>query len=433
MELRLVKPLIISLIALSNSMPAFAGENDLYAYKENGEGHWGLCDYWGTVIVYPIFDEVDRSFGPISEFAAVSRNGKWGFIDKKGEVKLPFKFEKAQNFQNGLAPVMVDGKWGLINESGTYIVRPQYDFMWWNEDNTWYISKEGIGQGRINKNGTILVAPQFEGTGTLSEGLLAVKQNGKWGYIDETGNFAVYPKFDYAFSFEDGLATVGLIDNRNILKKVNWGNINKSGKYVIQPQFRVVGFENREIFHEGLACVYLPDERGGKLHTGYIDKSGKLVTPLYEGGWDFYEGVAAVESDNKWGYIDKTGNWIVKPKYEMTYSFSDGLAAVKIDGKWGFIDKTGNLVIPPQFDDWRPFKDGMAEVITSGKHGCINKTGVYVISPEFLQIDDFKDGIASALKEFNDGNRIVKRWGFIDRSGNFFLSRREALKSAHRH
>ncbi|MGM9833338.1 MAG: WG repeat-containing protein [Candidatus Limisoma sp.] len=30
----------------------------------------------------------------------------------------------------------------------------------------------------------------------------------------------------------------------------------------------------------------------------------------------------------KWGYIDKTGAWVIEPKYDIAVNFSEGLAAV---------------------------------------------------------------------------------------------------------
>ncbi|EAI5197373.1 WG repeat-containing protein, partial [Campylobacter coli] len=63
----------------------------------------------------------------------------------------------------------------------------------------------------------------------FSEGLAAVGLNGKWGFIDKNGEFAIKPKFDDIWDFREGLASVGL--NGKI------GLIDKSGKFVIEPKF----------------------------------------------------------------------------------------------------------------------------------------------------------------------------------------------------
>ena len=46
-------------------------------------------------------------------------NGKWGFINKAGEMVIEAKYDSAYNFTpNGLASVMLGRKWGFINETG---------------------------------------------------------------------------------------------------------------------------------------------------------------------------------------------------------------------------------------------------------------------------------------------------------------------------
>ncbi len=60
------------------------------------------------------------------------------------------------------------------------------------------------------------------------------------------------------------------------------------------------------------------------------------------------------KSGNRYGYIDKTGHFVINPQFDFAWIFSEGLAAVLIGdeetGKWGYIDKTGHFVINPQFN-----------------------------------------------------------------------------------
>jgi hypothetical protein len=61
--------------------------------------------------------------------------------------------------------------------------------------------------------------------------------------------------------------------------------------------------------------------------------------------------------------------------------FNEGLAAVKTDDGWGFIDTTGKLVIEPQFDNVGSFQDGLAFVSILGKEAYITKSGAFVVDP----------------------------------------------------
>ena len=64
-------------------------------------------------------------------------------------------------------------------------------------------------------------------------------------------------------------------------------------------------------------------------------------------------------------------NISVKKKYNNIFDFSEGLASVELNGKWGFINKTGKEVIPLKYDDAYPFSEGLAKVKLNGKYGLI--------------------------------------------------------------
>ncbi|MBE9577584.1 WG repeat-containing protein [Moraxella sp. K1664] len=96
-------------------------------------------------------------------------------------------------------------------------------------------------------------------------------------------------------------------------------------------------------------------------------------------GYDFVnclsEGLASVEQNGKWGFIDNTGKVVIPVQYDYVGYFSEGLATVKQNGKFGFIDKTGKVVIPVQYDNAWVFENGKAEVSLNGEFFYIDKTG----------------------------------------------------------
>lgn len=53
--------------------------------------------------------------------------GYYGFLNIKGEIQIPMKYDEVRNFKNGIAPVKKDGKWGYINELGEIVINFQYD------------------------------------------------------------------------------------------------------------------------------------------------------------------------------------------------------------------------------------------------------------------------------------------------------------------
>ena len=55
-------------------------------------------------------------------------NGKWGFVDKDGNLKVQNDYELVTDFNKyGFAGIKKDGKWGSINQNGEVVQEPTYD------------------------------------------------------------------------------------------------------------------------------------------------------------------------------------------------------------------------------------------------------------------------------------------------------------------
>ena len=59
-------------------------------------------------------------------YAAVMRNGVWGYINLDGTVAIDFQFDDALSFGQHLAAVKVDNMWGYINLYGEVVIEPQF-------------------------------------------------------------------------------------------------------------------------------------------------------------------------------------------------------------------------------------------------------------------------------------------------------------------
>ncbi len=123
-------------------------------------------------------------------------------------------------------------------------------------------------------------------------------------------------------------------------------------------------------FSEGLAAVELNEK------WGFINEQRELVLPaIYTHAMFFEEGLASVELDDKWGFINKQGELVIPAIYTYVYYFSEGLTAVKLNEKLGYINKQGELVVPAIYTDADYFQDGLAKVELNGEKFYINKKG----------------------------------------------------------
>lgn len=274
-----------------------------------------------------------------------------------------------------------------------------------------YIKKNGKKcYGYIDRNGKIKIPAVYSYAENFSEGLAAVKFNGKWGYIDKQGNIIIEPQFERANEFCEGMAAV----------KINgkYGFIEKNGNVAISPKYKFVPFGK---FSGGFAIVN--EEMNRK--DNFIDKKGNFIRKdNFDHILPFSEGLAPVEVCGKWGFINNEGKLVIPFKFDKAYTFSEGLAAVMVKSQWGYIDKSGKFHIQPSFDGVGEFSEGLAAVKKGKVWGYINNKGDVVISPKFHSVRNFSEGLANIRLEegancFIDMKGRIKFCLDIDGRGNF--------------
>lgn len=59
-------------------------------------------------------------------WAAVKKNGKWGFIDTAGDVKIDYQFDDALSFGQHLAAVQKGRYWGYISLEGKMVIQANF-------------------------------------------------------------------------------------------------------------------------------------------------------------------------------------------------------------------------------------------------------------------------------------------------------------------
>lgn len=146
-----------------------------------------------------------------------------------------------------------------------------------------------------------------------------------------------------------------------------------AGQFAISPQFKGAD----DFAANGLA----PIEKNGKW--GYIDAKGQMVIlPQFEDAGGFAaNGLAKIKQNGKYGYIDAKGQMVIPPQFEYAGSFpTNGLAVIMQNGKWGYIDAKGQVVIPPQFGYAFSFAaNGLAEIKQNGKSAYIDTKGKRIV------------------------------------------------------
>ena len=126
-------------------------------------------------------------------FAWVKKDGKWGYINTKGEQIVECKFDDAYYFNEGFAWVKEYGKWGYINTKGEQIIECKFDDAWGFKEGFDRVQKDGKC-GYINTKGEQIVECKFDDAYYFNEGFARVQKDGKWGYINTKGYPVIFDK-----------------------------------------------------------------------------------------------------------------------------------------------------------------------------------------------------------------------------------------------
>jgi hypothetical protein len=114
-----------------------------------------------------------------------------------------------------------------------------------------------------------------------------------------------------------------------------------------------------------------------------------VIPEKFQGVKPFHDGLAAVQMDEKWGFIDRSGNVVIKPQFNGTEGFSEGIALVWQDQRFKFIDKNGRQLFGRTFSVAAPFALGLAHVAlgerTDWNWAYINHDGTVVYEYTALQ------------------------------------------------
>lgn len=299
-------------------------------------------------------------------------NGKWGFIDAMGRLRVEPQFDEAKTSSNGMAAFRQGRNWGFISvQNPSQRIAASFDFVGdFSQEGLALARAEGGQYGYINASGEWTISPTFELATSFTEGLAAVRQDGLWGYIDQTGTQVIDFAYSSAGTFAEGLAAV---EGPN-----GWEYINQQGNSAIRLSFQI-SFAGT--FAEGLAPIQTTEG------WGYINTAGALVIPIqFEQAESFSLGYAQVMDDNRFGYINATGELAVEYQFDEARPFRESAAAVRLGNRWFFVDASnGKLVRTPAFHGVEDFQQGLALVWfdqdQNQRFAYIDPTGEYVWHP----------------------------------------------------
>lgn len=224
------------------------GEKGIRVVRSDEKSY--LVDSREVIQGYLNFEPLDAGFFA-EGLVPISDQSGYSYYNSLGDKQFG-GYTQAGAFAGGEAAVQQDGKWMLINPAGEKTTdqvyeeirlhdngcHKMYGVMVAKQNGVWHFFKDGTSVGGYADADII-----------TEDKLVAISQDGKWGFVDLEGNVVIAPAFEKARSFSNGLAAV--------YDGTGWGFIDKNGTVVIDCVFSDVGYFNSEG-----CCMVKPETEG---------------------------------------------------------------------------------------------------------------------------------------------------------------------------
>ncbi|MEQ9466183.1 MAG: WG repeat-containing protein [Ekhidna sp.] len=237
----------------------------LVVQDENGK--FGLLNEYGEMFIAPEYDTIQRwsdhfmlsRDGRVSlvsptgvrilreeegyqqvagygeDYFLVQKEGRWGFVDNKGRLRISNRYERVRAFNEGMAPVLIRGKWGFIDKSEALRIQPYYDEVEPFSDGA-SIVRLGNRMGLIDVNGKEVLELIWKSVYRLNSGNYIVQDmEDRVGLVDGDGSFILRPAYDHLEDCGDRVI---------VSSNGTWGILDYSGQQIFKinhEEIRVIG------------------------------------------------------------------------------------------------------------------------------------------------------------------------------------------------
>lgn len=134
------------------------------------EDGYNLLDTTGK----KLFSKNKEDIKKYSEYIAVKKKDKWGYVSPKGSVLVNYNFTSAESFINGKALAGGFPLVGVINKKGEYLIEPYFEKIEFIND-TLAITKSRGNYGMLNLKGDTILPFKFVGIEPYVENVVQIE------------------------------------------------------------------------------------------------------------------------------------------------------------------------------------------------------------------------------------------------------------------
>ena len=87
------------------------------------DGKYGFIEKGGSFVIMPVYEEATEFYSEELEAnisACLKKNGKWGAVNRLGDIMVPFKYDYLSYIRDGWYECAIGDKWGYVNNTGRF-------------------------------------------------------------------------------------------------------------------------------------------------------------------------------------------------------------------------------------------------------------------------------------------------------------------------
>jgi hypothetical protein len=189
------------------SNPIIVKENYFIESVSTG-GTWTI-DFDGRIInrELPPAALAEEVFPSSEGLRGIKKNGRYGFIDDRGRLRIANRYEGIQAFSEGLAAIKIRGRWGFINHDEKLVIQPVYDAVT-SFENGYSVVKQNGKYGLLNKTGELVLPVRYSTFEVQTNGRIVITQDNLVGLADAQGNILLQPKYQSIQDLNNGFVII---------------------------------------------------------------------------------------------------------------------------------------------------------------------------------------------------------------------------------
>lgn len=212
-----------------NSLKAMYPENNYYITVDRN-GKYGVADQNKNSIINNEYNYIEYAF---DKYFIATKNEKIGVIDETGNIVIPIENSIVQNINGTKIIQIINSETNvsdIYNSKMEKVLSQSDSRIYLKENYIKLVSADDIKY--IDYDGNLKDAQEIFTNNTV----FAKKENGKWGYVDRSGNTVV----DYKYEFATNINEYGY---GAVKQNGKWGVVNAQGQLIKEAVYTLDDIE----------------------------------------------------------------------------------------------------------------------------------------------------------------------------------------------